>query len=198
MSATQLTIVLTVASVAAALMISYAFYRLGTRVRNPVYMKSGHRVVTAGGEIEVPGVSGVNNFAALPSGPQRSLYCTLVRGTVRAEPFDLVFFMNPDATPAETTTVGRSLKSDPNVRQVRFVSRDEARRQGIRVLRNEGQAAPPFDYYVPESFRVMLKPSSSTASLLPRMSDVAGVRSVDFPAGHRYPRSLKTLCGVSD
>ncbi len=50
---TQLTVVLTVASVAAALAISYVFYRLSTRERRPVYMKSGSPVVTAGGEIEV-------------------------------------------------------------------------------------------------------------------------------------------------
>lgn len=53
MSSTQLTVVLTVASVAAALTISYVFYRLSTRERRPVYMKSGSRVVTTGGEIEV-------------------------------------------------------------------------------------------------------------------------------------------------
>jgi hypothetical protein len=52
-STTQLTVVLTVASVAAAAAISYLFYRLGTRVRRPVYMKSGSRVVTAGGEVAV-------------------------------------------------------------------------------------------------------------------------------------------------
>lgn len=53
MSGTQLTVVLTLASVVAALAISYVFYRLGTKERRPVYMKSGSRVVTAGGEIEV-------------------------------------------------------------------------------------------------------------------------------------------------
>jgi hypothetical protein len=53
MSATQLTVVLTVASVVAAMAISYGFYRLGTRERRPVYMKSGSRVVTAGGDIVV-------------------------------------------------------------------------------------------------------------------------------------------------
>lgn len=53
MSAKQLTIVLTAASVLAAVAISYVFYRLGTKERRPVYAKTGSRVVTGGGEIEV-------------------------------------------------------------------------------------------------------------------------------------------------
>jgi hypothetical protein len=42
-----------VGSVIAAAAFSYVFYRLGTKERRPVYMKTGNRVVAGGGEIEV-------------------------------------------------------------------------------------------------------------------------------------------------
>jgi hypothetical protein len=52
-SATQLTIFLTALSVIATFVASYAFYRLSTRDRKPVYMKTGSRVVSDGDGIEV-------------------------------------------------------------------------------------------------------------------------------------------------
>lgn len=53
MSDTELTVMLGVGSVIAAAGFGYFFYRLGTKERRPVYMKTGNRVVAGGGEIEV-------------------------------------------------------------------------------------------------------------------------------------------------
>lgn len=53
MSNTELSIVIGVGSVLAAAALSYVFYRLGAKERRPVYMKTGIRVVTGGGPIDV-------------------------------------------------------------------------------------------------------------------------------------------------
>lgn len=87
MSATQVTIVLTVASVLAALAIAYLFFRLGTKESRPVYMKTGARVVAAGGEIEVlfggtrvPGVT--RTIAFFWNAGRESIRCDDVREPV--------------------------------------------------------------------------------------------------------------------
>lgn len=141
---------------------------------------------------KLPGVSGVSNFAALPSDPVgRDFICNLVRNNLQARPFALVFFMGPDATAEQTTSVAETLRSDRHVRRVRFVSRDEAGRRGIRRPLSEGQAGPP--YFAPDSFRVDLTPNAPHDVLLPRILELPGVAAVDFPS-QEYPKSLLTLC----
>ena len=134
----------------------------------------------------------MSNFAALPSDPiQRDFICTLVRDNVKARPFALAFFMGPNATAEQTAAVADALRSERHVRRVRFVSRGEARRQGIRRPLSEGQAGPP--YFTPDSFRVDLTPNAPPDDLLARILELPGVAAVDFPS-RSYPKSLLTRC----
>ncbi len=144
---------------------------------------------------KLDGVNGVANFAALPSDPVgRRFICNLVRNNLQARPFALVFFMGPEATAEQTASVGATLGRDPHVRRVRFVSREQAEREGILRPLSDAQAGPP--YFAPESFRVDLRPNTPDDVLLPRILELPGVAAVDFPTSHRYPKSLTTICHV--
>jgi cell division transport system permease protein len=94
---------------------------------------------------------------------------------------ELSIFMKPDASQSESEAVDRALKSMPEVRRYRYVSKPEAFDEFRKIFANEPDVRDSLTVdQIPPSYRVVPRQAEQTKVIGQRFNDTAGVFRVSY------------------
>lgn len=107
--------------------------------------------------------------------------------------FEITVFMQPDATKEQVDSVGREIKSLPEVARTRFIDKKEALADIRRLNRNRPEIldAFPEEKYAPVQWRIKPIDAADIESIGRRFKKRAGVFDVS------YARSINTILTVT-